>query len=126
MLSSKKMLVSLVLIVVIAISIGNVISLATTPIVVNTAGSSDTGNTTGAGTITVSSNNTATKNTTTNTSNTAENVVNKVTNSSSYNTTNTTKKSLPYAGTNSNVIFVVIALVVSAIYAYKKVSDYNV
>ena len=43
--------------------------------------------------------------------------------------TNTNSKasgSLPYAGTNTSVVFVVIALVASALYAYKKVSDYNI
>ncbi len=40
------------------------------------------------------------------------------------NTNNTT--GLPYAGTNTSLVFVVIALVASALYAYKKVSDYNV
>ena len=33
--------------------------------------------------------------------------------------------SLPYTGTSYGVVFVIIALVVSAVYAYKKVSDYN-
>ena len=41
------------------------------------------------------------------------------------NKANTTAK-LPYAGAESSVAIVVIALAASAIYAYKKVSDYNI
>ena len=57
-----------------------------------------------------------------NTANTANKVTN--TNSSRYETTNSTK--LPYAGSNTSIIFVVLAFVASAAYAYKKVSEYNV
>lgn len=42
------------------------------------------------------------------------------------NNTNTQRsESLPYTGVSYGVVFVIIALVVSAVYAYKKVSDYN-
>ena len=42
------------------------------------------------------------------------------------NNTNTESSSgLPYTGVSYNVIFIIIALVISAVYAYKKVSDYN-
>lgn len=54
--------------------------------------------------------------------NTVKNTTN--TNSSRYETTNSTK--LPYAGSNTSIIFVVLAFVASAAYAYKKVSEYNV
>ena len=53
-----------------------------------------------------------------------KNKVKNAVNSSTYEKANTTK--LPYAGTNSSMIFVVLAFAASAIYAYKKVSDYNV
>ena len=33
---------------------------------------------------------------------------------------------LPYTGSSSSMIFIVIALAISAIYAYKKVRDYNI
>lgn len=44
------------------------------------------------------------------------------------NSTNTTKSDeLPYTGTSGHVIiFVIIAFVASAIFAYKKVTDYNI
>lgn len=38
---------------------------------------------------------------------------------------NTNNKGLPYTGSSYGIVFVIFALVVSAIYAYKKVSDYN-
>ena len=37
----------------------------------------------------------------------------------------TSKDDLPYTGSSYGVVFVIVALVVSAVYAYKKVSDYN-
>ena len=52
-------------------------------------------------------------------------------NTSKYTNSNTNKNvnsatKLPYAGSNSSIVFVGVALVASALYAYKKVSDYNV
>lgn len=132
MLNSKKILVSLVVITLLAITFGSVKSLATQPIVANvTTSTTPANNTTGAVTITTSNNtvsntaNTAANNTVA-TNNATNNAVNKITNTSSYNTTNTTKKSLPYAGTDSTIVFIVLALVISAVYAYKKVLDYNI
>ena len=49
-------------------------------------------------------------------------------NTSSYNSTNSSSNSskLPYAGTSTtSVVLIAIAFIGSAIYAYKKVSDYN-
>lgn len=49
---------------------------------------------------------------------------------SSYNTNVEESKNesseLPYTGTSYTVVFVIIALAISAVYAYKKISDYNV
>ena len=131
MLNSKKILVSLVVITLLAITFGSVKSLATQPIVANvTTSTTPANNTTGAVTITTSNNTVNTANTAANntvaTNNTTNNAVNKITNTSSYNTTNTTKKSLPYAGTDSTIVFIVLALAISAVYAYKKVLDYNI
>jgi ABC-type transport system involved in multi-copper enzyme maturation permease subunit len=130
MLSSKKILVSLVVITLLVVTFGSINSLATSITAdVNSGNSVGTitisGNTAASGTQTNTAENNVVNNTANNTTN---NVVNRITNSSSYNTTNTNsvKSSLPYAGTNSSVIFVVIALAISAIYAYRKVSDYNV
>ena len=53
-----------------------------------------------------------------------ENIFATITGEIATNTNKTAK--LPYAGTNSSVVVVVIALAASAIYAYKKVSDYNI
>lgn len=76
--------------------------------------------------------------TTTNTTNTANTVTGNTSNtlnvSSTYNTSNTnTNKtntsatnSLPKAGADTTVVFVILALIVSSAYAYKKVSDYNI
>lgn len=36
-----------------------------------------------------------------------------------------TASGLPYTGSSYGIFFVIVALVVSAVYAYKKVSDYN-
>ena len=71
--------------------------------------------------------NNANKVTNKNETNTANNVVNNTTNKVDNKTTNTESKTkLPKAGTDSTVIFLVLGFVASAIYAYKKVSDYNV
>ena len=56
--------------------------------------------------------------------NTNSNSTNK--NESNTSTNSTKKSKLPYAGTNGTVVFIVVALVASAVYAYKKVSDYNI
>lgn len=122
MLSSKKVLVSLIVITLLVVAFGSINSLATSITADVNSGNS-------VGTITISGNTASASNTQKNdtVNNVVNNVVNRITNSSSYNTTNTNtvKSSLPYAGTNSSAIFVVIALAISAIYAYRKVSDYN-
>lgn len=140
----EKVLASLIAIIMVALVIGNVYSLATE------------GNTTSGGAITLtqptnnsSSTNKASNNATGNTdidvgaevgatnrtgnntnsntnTNTSTNTNSSNTNSSRYNNTNSTSSKLPYAGSNTSIIFIVIALVASAVYAYKKVSDYNV
>lgn len=124
-LRKEKFLVSLVVIVLIALVIGNVSSLATEQLKANT-------NTT----ITAKPvNNTAGSVNTNTNSNTNSNSVPATVNSTQNNTVNNTNSarnsyvnssSLPYAGSNSSVVFIVIALVVSAIYAYKKITEYNV
>ena len=135
-LVKEKMLVTLVVVLLMVMVFGNVSSLATTVLrPTNTAsGNSNTAidNTVGA---------TNTAGNTSNTSNTANtnksnavsssvSAVNNTSNTSKYSNTNTnTNKSaskLPYAGSNSSMVFVVVALIASAIYAYKKVSDYNI
>ena len=47
-------------------------------------------------------------------------------NNSNANNNNTNKSSLPYAGSSRTVIFIALALGVSAVYFYKKIADYNI
>ena len=64
----------------------------------------------------------STNNTVNNTSNTTQNNV------SSYNNVANkanTSAGLPYTGSNSSMVLMVVAFVGSAIYAYKKVKEYN-
>lgn len=132
----EKILVSLVVITLITLVFGSIYSLASTPLIANTNTSATDENTTGAvnnqtsntntNTNTGSSNSTAIVGSTVNTNTNSNTNTNRnaLANNTVKNTTNSSK--LPYAGTNSSVIFVVIALAVSALYAYKKISDYNV
>ena len=128
MLKKEKILISLVIITLMVLVFGSISSLATELTATNATQNK----------ITIqaaSSNNTAANNSTNTNTNTnsatISGTVNAVgnstnkTNTSNYNsTTNSTK--LPYAGTNSSVVFIVIGFAASALYAYKKVSDYNV
>lgn len=132
----KKILISLIAMIMVALVVGNICSLATDGTsgsgtltltetgnsiknTANTASDNTTGNTAADVSAEVGATNTNSANTTSN--NTVKN-----TNSSRYNNTNAVSSGLPYAGSNTSIIFIVIALVVSAVYAYKKVSDYNV
>lgn len=124
-LRKEKLLVSLIVILMVVLAVGNVTSLATALTITATGGNNK--NTINAA---LSSNNAAnvgaseavsagvnnTNKTNTNTNKTNSNKTN----------TNRVSSSLPYAGTSGTVVFVVIALAASAIYAYKKVSDYNI
>lgn len=128
MFKKEKLFMSLVILMLVACVFGSVSSLATeitagnkvnttviTPITANTVNTpKNTANVVSiTGTI---SNNTTNK--------TTNNTVNNIANSSSYEKTNSTK--LPYAGSDSSVVFITLAFIASAIYAYKKVSEYNV
>lgn len=129
-----KILLSLIASILMIVLFGNIVSLATED---NTAGNNPV-------TITPT---TSGNNTTNNTNNTANqssiiapsnNQVNNVTNNTNTNNTmnnntsvyNTNKtsnsSSLPYTGTNSKGMLLIVLFAVSAVYAYKKVSDYNV
>ena len=123
-LFKEKMLVSLVVVMLVALVFGSISSLATTikpsSSSNNTAKTAATDNTVGAAVNTNKSTNTNTNtNKATNTNKTTNTNTNK-------NVANKAASKLPYAGSNSSLIFVVIALSASAVYAYKKVSDYNV
>lgn len=134
-LVNEKVLVSLILMALVVFTIGTVSSQATSPIIAattsgsNTADNAAASNTNTNGTVSIgasvgaanTANNTATN---TNTNKTNTNTNTNKTNTSSYTNTNSVNK-LPYAGANPSLIIVVIALAGSAVYAYKKVTDYN-
>ena len=93
-----------------------------------------TGNSSRNTTNNVTTNNTATNNAPTqitantssnNSANNASSSVSSYNNSSNNSNTASNSQGLPYTGTSYSIVFIIIALVVSAIYAYKKVSDYN-
>lgn len=131
-MKKEKLFASLVMIVLVIFMLGTVNSFATELTVsvsdeeeetTNSAANS-IGATIKASNTTIKTNtttNTTTKNTTTNNT-TANNTANKVSNYA--NKTGST--SLPYAGTDTTIILVVAALGISAVYAYKKVVDYNI
>lgn len=133
-LKKEKILVSLIAIVMIALVVGNIYSLAAEgnntgiQLTQNTA-SSNNANTNKANTTANTDADVGAEVGATNSNSSKKNSTN--TNKASNNTvkntnTNSAKSKLPYAGSNSSIIFIVIALGVSAAYAYKKVSDYNV
>jgi hypothetical protein len=136
-LRKVKLLVSLIIVLVTVSLVCNVNSLATTPAVTIKPGNSSTNSaltneatdntkaTEEQGATKNSANNKAgNTNKASNNTNTNSNSTNK--NESNTSTNSTKKSKLPYAGTNGTVVFIVVALVASAVYAYKKVSDYNI
>lgn len=134
-----KILLSLIVMILMMVLFGNIYSLATedntagnNPVTItptttngnNTVNNTNTNNTANQSSIIAPSNNAvnnANVGNNTNTNNTANN------NTSVYNTSNTSNSSsLPYTGTNSKAMLLIIVFAISSIYAYKKVSDYNV
>ena len=125
MLKKEKLLISLVMITLMVLVFGSLSSLAT-ELPANTQNKiTITGNVSATNTNTNTNANTNSA-TISGTVNAVSNSTNNTSNSSSYNSSTTNSTKLPYAGTNSSMIFIVIGFAVSAIYAYKKVSDYNV
>lgn len=131
----EKVLVSLVVVLLVAVTIGNVVSLATEPTVtINPTAGNNVGVT-----ITTDNNKNTNANTNSNTNtnslsatvgaantNKANTNTNKAANTNKANTNTNKASKLPYAGADSSLVVVVIALAASAVYAYKKVSDYNI
>ena len=120
----SRILLSIAVIALIFILLGNVNSLATE------------GNTV---TITATTDNTSVPDNTNTNTNTSINATSNITsivsspdntanNTSTYNNTNTTSNSssLPHTGSDSKTLLFIVAFAISAVYAYKKVSDYNV
>lgn len=136
-MKKEKLFVSLIMVLVVILMVGTVNSFATELTVSVDEEETETVENKAANTIgaTIKASNTAkktntTKNTVTkNTANTANKVTNKVNNTANKvsNYANKTEtSSLPYAGSDSTIILVVAALGISAVYAYKKVVDYNI
>ena len=138
-MKKEKLFISLVMVLVVIFMLGTVSSFAT-ELTVSVSDESEETTNTAAKTIgaTIKASNT-TKKTNTTTKNTVKNTVTKntVANNAVKSTANTANKvsnyanktestSLPYAGTDTTIIFVVAALGISAVYAYKKVVDYNI
>lgn len=139
----SKILLSLIAILLMIVLFGNVYSLAdegnnTSSITITpvTAGASSDNNTT-AGNNTINTinatniSNTANSINTVNTPNistVSASANNTVGNTSIYNNTNSVSNSsnLPYTGTSSKGILLIVVFVISSVYAYKKVSDYNI
>ena len=109
----------------VVLAVGNVTSLATAPTITATGGnnkntinaalsSNNAANVGASEAVSAGVNNTNKTNTNTN-----------KTNSSNYNSSNGSSK-LPYAGTGTtSVVLIALAFAGSAVYAYKKVTDYN-
>lgn len=123
----EKMIISLVVVALLALIFGNVTSNAT-----SLTGNSVTLNVsaTNSTTLNISTNKTNTTNTNTNKSSINAAVSNYANTNSKVNTAKNTANTskLPYAG-NGNVAGAIVLAVIfvgSAVYAYKKVSDYNV
>ena len=136
-MKKQKLLISLLIVAVVAILFGNVMSDATQITTNSVTVTPSTTNATNTNAGSISINATTTNATTKNTVNTNSSSINAAV--SSYNNTNTNStvntakntantSKLPYAG-NGNILGAVVlavAFVGSALYAYKKVSDYNV
>ena len=133
----SKILLSMVVTILMVVLLGNIYSFATdnntnNPVTITAATDNNT-NTNNTNTNTNSNTNT---NTNTNVANPANNVTtpivstsnNTANNVSVYNNTNAVSNSsnLPYTGNSSKTIVLVVVFAISAVYAYKKVSDYNV
>ncbi len=126
-MKKEKMIISLVVVALLALIFGNVTSNAT-----SLTGNSVTLNVsaTNSTTLNISTNKTNTTNTNTNKSSINAAVSNYANTNSKVNTAKNTANTskLPYAG-NGNVAGAIVLAVIfvgSAVYAYKKVSDYNV
>ncbi len=126
-MKKEKMIVSLVVVALLVLIFGNVTSNAT-----SLTGNSVTLNVsaTNSTTLNISTNKTNTTNTNTNKSSINAAVSNYANTNSKVNTAKNTANTskLPYAG-NGNVAGAIVLAVIfvgSAVYAYKKVSDYNV
>ena len=126
---SKKILGLITIVVLLLVCIGNSKSLATSNIpqitVGNTSANRVNADTASGINITIGETTGQNKNTNTNTNINTNKNTNK-NNASVYTNSNRNTSGLPYTGTSDSMLFIIIALLVSAVYAYKKIRDYNV
>lgn len=128
-MKKEKIFISLVVILMISLVVGNIYSLATenNPVKItantNTANAANTANKTNT---TNEDKNESVSGTVNGTNNVKNNTVNNTSKNTAAKNTTTNSTSLPKAGTDSTVVFLVLGFVASTIYAYKKVSDYNI
>ena len=135
-MSIKKILPVLIITILFSVCLLNSTVFATNIVTIDASNTAVTTGNTGASSITITSqsgNNTVKNNTVTTPVNnlvSANNAVNNAQNNiSSYNNVANkanTSAGLPYTGSSSSMVLIVIALAGSAIYAYKKIRDYNV
>lgn len=138
-MSKKKILSILIITVLFCVCLLNSTVFATNIVTIDASNTSGSATNTGTSSITITSQ--SGNNTSNNTANQATNQntsVNNLTSStnnvaknniSSYNNVANqanTSAGLPYTGSNSSVVFIVIVFVASAIYAWKKIRDYNI
>lgn len=140
MLNVKRLVLVVIAVMLVSFVFGSINSYATNvrTITANTSSNNNTNSNAEDNTNTNADNNTNTEadrnstntnsdnNTNTNSSRNISSSAN-TNNSSDYSNKNTStnSSSLPYTGTKSSIVFVGIAFVVSAFYAYKKVSEYR-
>ena len=140
-MSKKKILSILIITILFCVCLLNSRVFATNIVTIDASNTGATVNSNNAGSITITSqsgNNTA-NNVVNNTANNAvsnNSSVNNLTisnnaanNVSKYNNVANkanTAAGLPYTGSNTSVVFIVIAFIASAIYAWKKIRDYNI
>lgn len=123
----KKVLVVLVMVSLLVAVCGTVFAtdITSTGNQITISNSATTGNS-----INITTTNTNTTGNTTNTLNVSStyntNSANTNTNTNTNRVNTSADSTLPKAGADTTVVFVILALVVSSAYAYKKVSDYNI
>ena len=126
MKNKKVLLISIVLILLVLLEASNVFAIDITN-QTNQGGNNTVQNTNTPANNTITNTNTNTNNSISNSSYNTSNTANRITNTSNKTNTNSSSSGkLPKAGSDPTIIFAILGLTISAIYAYKKVSDYNI
>lgn len=127
MLKGKKIALVIVEMIIICLTFGCISSYATEPQVIPIKNSVSTNSNNKSKTDDNTSNENKSKENNTNIETISTKTKN-TSNTSNYANTNknaTNKSELPYAGSDSSIVFVGLALAASAVYAYKKITDYK-